>query len=197
VQKASKRGPKPKPNVRDNLLAAGLHLFRHSGFTPTGVQDITDYAKVPKGSFYNHFESKESFGLEVVDAYAKPRDLLRDDSLPPLHRLELDFDRKIERFVAADFAGGCLLGNFGTEMSDKSDLIRERVGSHFKTWNDAITRCIEQAQISGTIKNKAPAEDLARFILNSWEGALIDMKVEKSVKSLNLFKAIVFGSLLK
>lgn len=197
MESAAKRGPRPKPNVRENLVAAGLHLFRYSGYTPTGIQDITDHAKVPKGSFYNHFDSKESFGVEVVDAYAKPRDLLLDNSVPPLRRLEMDFDRKIERFIRNGFTGGCLLGNFGAELSEKSEAIRERVGSHFDKWSHAIAVCVEEAQQDGSIKTGMPAERLARFVLNSWEGALIDMKVEKNDKSLRLFKEMIFGSLLK
>ncbi len=34
------------------------------------VQDITDEAGVPKGSFYNHLDSKEALGAEIVDLYA-------------------------------------------------------------------------------------------------------------------------------
>src|SRR5262249_55006639 len=54
-----------KPSHRDLLLATGLRILHERGFNATSVQDITEAAGVPKGSFYNHFESKEDLGAEV------------------------------------------------------------------------------------------------------------------------------------
>src|SRR5262249_47253914 len=48
-----------KPSHRDLLLDTGLRVLHERGFNATSVQDITEAAGVPKGSFYNHFESKE------------------------------------------------------------------------------------------------------------------------------------------
>jgi AcrR family transcriptional regulator len=40
-------------NVRDNVVRAGLDQFHRVGFNGSSVEDITDLAAVPKGSFYN------------------------------------------------------------------------------------------------------------------------------------------------
>jgi len=58
-----------KSNIRDKLVAAGLELFHTKGYNACGVSDITDAAEVPKGSFYNHFKSKELLALAVLDLY--------------------------------------------------------------------------------------------------------------------------------
>src|SRR5215468_6021797 len=58
-----------KANVREQLLDTGLQVLHERGFNATSVQDITEAAGVPKGSFYNHFESKEDLGAEVVSRY--------------------------------------------------------------------------------------------------------------------------------
>ena len=52
-------------NVREQLLSAGLETLQRRGFNATSVEDITKAAGVPKGSFYNHFESKEAL-LDAV-----------------------------------------------------------------------------------------------------------------------------------
>jgi len=57
----------PRPNVREKIIDAGLKVLIEKGFNGCGVQDITAAAGVPKGSFYNHFESKEALGGEVVE----------------------------------------------------------------------------------------------------------------------------------
>ena len=85
-----------KPNVRDQLLDTGLQLLHERGFNATSVQDITEAAGVPKGSFYNHFESKEDLGAEVVLRYLESSNetqaVLRDPELSPHARLRKYFE---------------------------------------------------------------------------------------------------------
>src|SRR2546428_8288284 len=85
----------PRPSLREQLLSAGLETLRRKGFNATSVQDITDAAGAPKGSFYNHFESKEALAAEAVRTYVeKGRErlaILRESKLSPLRRLKKYF----------------------------------------------------------------------------------------------------------
>ena len=54
----------------EKLLEAGVTLFAEKGFHGTGVKDIVERAGVPKGSFYNYFDSKEAFGAAILRHYA-------------------------------------------------------------------------------------------------------------------------------
>ncbi|WP_342235025.1 TetR/AcrR family transcriptional regulator [Inquilinus sp. OTU3971] len=198
---AARRGPKPKPGTRATLVQAGLGIIHAEGYAATGIQAIVEEAGVPKGSFYNHFASKEAFGAEVIDAYSergqtKLRDILTDPARPPLARLEAYFDDRIDAFRASDHVRGCLMGNFSAEAADHSDLIRERLAGHFAAWTDLIETCIAEAQAEGSVNGRFPAALLAGFVMNSWEGALLRMRVEKSDAPLLAFKKIVFGGLL-
>lgn len=56
---------------RDSLLAVGQELFINSSFNSVGLNDILRRAGIPKGSFYHYFDSKEDFGLQVVELYAQ------------------------------------------------------------------------------------------------------------------------------
>ena len=58
-------------NTRNAILEAGTKLFIERGYNGCSVQDITEAAGVPKGSFYNHFASKEELGSAFVAAYAE------------------------------------------------------------------------------------------------------------------------------
>ena len=85
-----------RPSAREEIVQAGLKCLVEKGFNAVGVQDITDTAGVPKGSFYNHFESKEALGVEIVERYGANqtrREILTDPSVPPLQRLRRHFDR--------------------------------------------------------------------------------------------------------
>jgi TetR/AcrR family transcriptional repressor of nem operon len=198
---AGRRGPKPKPDTRDNLVQMGLRMIHAEGYAATGIQGIVEGAGVPKGSFYNHFTSKEAFGAELIDAYfdrneGKLRAFLGNADVAPLARLEAYFDDRIEAFRAVGFTKGCLLGNFSAEAADHSALLREHLAEQFGAWSQFFENCIAEAQKQGAISEQFPASLLGRFLLNSWEGALLRMRVEKSDAPLIEFKEVVFGKLL-
>lgn len=198
---AVRRGPKPKPDTRDNLIRAGVRMLHDTGYAATGIQDIVNAAKVPKGSFYNHFESKEAFGKEVIDSYfngglVELRALLENSHIPPLERLRSYFEERIRTYRAAGYVRGCLMGNMSLEIADHSSPIRDSLAAHFGTWSELFEACIAEAQKTGAIGNRLPAPLLARFLVNSWEGALLRMRVEKSDLPLKDFTEAAFGSVL-
>jgi TetR/AcrR family transcriptional regulator, transcriptional repressor for nem operon len=197
----AKRGPKPKPDTRNNLLQVGLRMIHADGYVATGIQGIVDGANVPKASFYNHFASKEAFGAEVMDAYfdrneGELRDFLSASDVAPLARLKAYFDERIEAFRAAGFTKGGLLGNFSAETADHSMLLRENLVEHFDAWSRFFENCIAEAQEQGAVSGGISAAVLGRFVLNSWEGAPLRMRAEKSDAPLIEFKQVVFGRLL-
>jgi TetR/AcrR family transcriptional repressor of nem operon len=200
-QPAARRGPKPNTDTRSNLIQVGLKMVHQEGYNATGIQSIVEGAGVPKGSFYNHFTSKEAFGAEVIDAYfdrseANLRAVLCNPDVAPMVRLEAYFDDRIEAFRTLRFTKGCLLGNFSAEAADHSALLRAHLVTQFGAWSHFFESCIAEAQEQGAISNQFPAALLGRFLLNGWEGALLRMRVEKSEAPLMEFKEVVFGKLL-
>ena len=64
------QAPRPaNPETRSRLLERGADLICSRGFNAIGLQEITDAAGVPKGSFYNYFDSKEAFAVEILSEY--------------------------------------------------------------------------------------------------------------------------------
>ncbi|MFT4086710.1 MAG: TetR family transcriptional regulator C-terminal domain-containing protein [Gordonia sp. (in: high G+C Gram-positive bacteria)] len=158
-------------------------------------------ANVPKGSFYNHFDSKEAFGAEVVDAYFESvlgamRAILCDEQTPPVERLRRYSEGRMSRMSAGGYVRGCLLGNLTLETADHSDLIRTRLASHFATWSALMKDCVDQAQREGSITTTLPAATVADFLLDSWEGALLRARAEKSDEPLRRFIDVIFASIL-
>lgn len=198
---AARRGPKPRPGVRDTIIQAGLSTIYADGYAATGIQRIVEVAEVPKGSFYTYFPSKEAFGTDVIDAYferaqVRLETFLNDAELPPRARLEAYFDALIAAFRDTGFLRGCLLGNFSAEAADHSAAIRTHLVQHFKTWSHLFEACIAEGQKAGQIPNRMPAATLADFILNSWEGALLRMRADQSDAPLLAFRSVVFGEVL-
>src|SRR5277367_507978 len=95
-----------RSNVKEQLIQAGLKTLIDKGFNGVGVQEITEQAGVPKGSFYNHFESKEALGAEVVERYgmnSTRRAVLLDKTVPPVERLRTHFAALNDMFIASGF----------------------------------------------------------------------------------------------
>ena len=190
----------PRPSLREQLVTAGLETFHRRGFNGTSVQDITDAAGAPKGSFYNHFESKEALAVEAVRRYRERGRLrmaiLQETKLPPLRRLRKYFEGYVERIVEAEFKSGCLLGNFATEMSSQSQLVRDEVAESFDRWCEEIAKVIGEAQKAGAVSTALPAKSLAEYVIHSWEGAMLRAKVEKDRAPLDLFVKLTFSKIL-
>ena len=188
-----------RPSAREEIVQAGLKCLVEKGFNAVGVQDITDTAGVPKGSFYNHFESKEALGVEIVERYGANqtrREILTDPSVPPLQRLRRHFDRISALFAESHFKRNCILGGFSAELANQSETIRESLRKLYEQWTKDIEATIAEAQAKGEIANKTKASDLAAFLLDSYEGALLRARVERSRKPFDRFMKFAFGQLL-
>src|SRR5580658_1442820 len=181
----------PKPSHRETLLNEGLKVVLSQGYSGASVRDIVRAAGVPQGSFTNHFTSKEAFAQEVLGIYfAMVRNnvekTLRNDSLPPLRRLRAWFDLQIAFLRKADFRSGCLIGNFSIEASDQSELIRRRLTEMFKDITESIVYCLQAGVDAGELSASTDVRELANFLYSSWHGAIMQSKVEQSIKPLEL-----------
>jgi TetR/AcrR family transcriptional repressor of nem operon len=186
-------------NVREQIVEAGLKTLLEKGFNGCGVQDITEAAGVPKGSFYNHFESKEALGAEIVLRYmdANPRrKILADKSIPPLQRLRTYYESMNDLFVESGFLRGCLIGNFSAELSRQSPLVCDSLRTVFARWTRDLETVIAEAQAEGTVPKKFAAGDLAAFLLDAYEGTLLRARVEKSRTAFDRFLLITFTQIL-
>ena len=187
-----------RQSMREEIVDAALDQFHTHGFNAAGVKDITDAAGVPKGSFYNHFESKEALAVVALQRYGSTRRLteLADSSVPAVQRLREHFQFLRKENEARDYTRGCLIGDFGAEISDHSATIRDAVRESLATWGDVLAGAIADGQRDGSIRTGIDPKQTARFVLAAWEGTLISLRAERSSVAFDDFFDVVFGSLL-
>ena len=184
-------------SVRKAIEEAGTKLFTERGFTASSVKDITEAAGVPKGSFYNHFKSKEALAAEIVTEYGKgttDRSVLTNPDVPPLTRLKKHFAALNEYFTRCH--EGCLVGKFMTEVSDDTPQLRENLLGVLSLWRRQISSAIAEGQRQGTIRKDLKADELAGFLIDAYEGAISRTRVEKSPRALKYFVKVVFSSIV-
>lgn len=192
-----------RPSVKHRIVERGTEVLLKQGFSASGVQDITAAAGVPKGSFYNHFDSKEAFGAEVLREFFADleattiQDTLDNPAVPPLRRLQDYFAAIIAKLDRQDYAFGCLIGNMSMELSPLSDVVRIELQRIFARWVIPFRNCVAAGQADGTIRADLPSETLADFLLAAWHGAILRMKIERDRRPLEQFRTVVFDTLLK
>jgi TetR/AcrR family transcriptional repressor of nem operon len=188
-----------RPSKRAEIVEAALDQFHAHGFNATGVKDITDAARVPKGSFYNHFESKEALADVALARYGESRRLaeLADQSVEPLARLRAHFEflrSETERLY--DYKRGCMFGNFGAEIADHSDGLRDTVRESFHAWAQALAGPLAEAKTAGTVRADLDPDKTAKFLLSAWEGTLISARADRDSEAFDVFFDTVFDTIL-
>jgi TetR/AcrR family transcriptional regulator, transcriptional repressor for nem operon len=191
-----------KPSLREDILNAGLKVMFQTGYQGATVRDICTAASAPHGSFTNHFRSKEAFAQEVLDRYfantkSYVKEALEDKSLTPRDRLKRYLDIISGVLEADHWNRGCLIGDFSLETTSQSKLLRQRLEAIFQEWRVPFASCIAEAQSMGEIDSTFDPVDLAEFLLASWEGAILRMKVERGPAALERFKKIAFQTIFK
>lgn len=190
-----------KRQNRERLLDEGVRLLIERGYHGTGLQEILNRVGIPKGSFYNYFPSKEHFGAEVIRHYIEPFIRQLDDWLTrpdcdPLIALRRYFEALVEELRSADYQGGCLLGNLMGEIGDTSEICRQALRQVLHRYRNKIRTALHQAQEQQLVRRDRSAEDLADFIVDYWQGALLRMKIERSDAPLQSFLRQVFDETL-
>jgi len=191
-----------RERTRDLLIEAGKKTFLEKGYNNSGIEAILQAAGVPKGSFYYYFESKEDFGLRVLDQFAACFDeqldqTLGNASVPPLDRLRNYFESVFEKLGSDQCRKGCLVGNLSQEMADHSEAFRARLEEIFESWVDRYAKCLQEAQVAGEIDSELDVRELAEFWLNSWQGAILRAKTMRSTAPLRTFLGVMFGNILQ
>ncbi len=189
-------------NTRERILEVGADIIHQKGFNHTGIQEILSAAHVPKGSFYNYFKNKEDFGLQVIAGFVEyfsslSKRILGDDSLSPLKRIEKLLDAFMDYFKAEGYSRGCPIGNLSQEMADLSPAFREALNGAIDQMVEGYAKTLTEAQIAGEVSKDLDVQEAARFIVSSWHGALIHMKIQKGPEPLLTHKKFALEHLLR
>jgi TetR/AcrR family transcriptional repressor of nem operon len=159
-------------------------VMRQKGYAATTVDDVCAAAGVTKGSFFHHFESKESLGVAAADHFAAmaaglfgqaPYRQLAD----PVERLlgYVDFRIAILRGPICQFS--CLLGTFAQELYETHPAIRAACERHMGEHVAELVRDVEEAKAKYRPGAEWTAEGVGYHVQAVLQGALIFAKVRQ------------------
>jgi len=175
-----------RPSNKEQLIERTLGVWLTQGFQGASVNDLVAAAGVPKGSFYNHFSSKEHFAVEHVHRYMRSLNL---DSLgradgPAVDALRQHFSQHISSRDAARMPPACLLGTFSTGVTESQPELL------------CVASVLARARDACEIDRGHDPGDLAAALVDGFQGAVARARVTSDSRPLDLFLSQTIPTLI-
>lgn len=175
-------------STKQHLIEAGLRMLLERGYNGLGIEALLSATGIPKGSFYHHFQDKEDFALQVVDAYmaqvhAGLDACLQDRERPPLARVRTFFELTQQVYREQGYMG-CLLGGLGQELSGVSEAFRAKIEACFTAIAARMAACLDEARQRHELPEGCDVGQLADLLVNCWEGAALRSRLRRDPASL-------------
>jgi TetR/AcrR family transcriptional repressor of nem operon len=197
----SVKEPVKDQSTRERILEVGAKAIANKSFNSCGLAEILKEARVPKGSFYHYFSSKEDFGVALIERSIEEymemlRPILSDRRRSPLARLRAVFEHSRQECLANGAARQCLIPKLALETAQLSEPVHAAVKCAYDQWRALLARVIREAQTAREVSRTHTPERLADILVMLWEGATIRMQIDRSLQPVDDFLSFVFDSLL-
>ncbi|MGR6079670.1 TetR/AcrR family transcriptional regulator [Achromobacter xylosoxidans] len=184
--------PAAPSDVRQHILDVARPLLLARGYTAVGLAEVLAAAKVPKGSFYHYFASKDAFGVALLEDYFKGYLAYMDGLMAGpgngRERLVRYFHEWRETQGCESPHSRCLVVKLGAEVCDLSDPMRTVLQAGTRAITERIERGIEAGRADGSLPpapgGLAPAI-LAANLYEHWLGASLLAKIMRSRQPLD------------
>jgi len=181
---AKKQRTRDPEKTRQRLVEAGLGLMLRQGFNATSVDQVCAEAGLTKGSFFHHFESKESLGGAVVDFFADYGTTLysaawKDPALDPLDQIHELFNIMTGFTQLPDQACVCMVGMMAQETAAENPAMRERCAGHLTTWTVMMKDRLAAAKKRYPVRTDFDPEHVAWFLNSLWQGSMLIAKTRQ------------------
>ena len=169
-----------------------MEVLTEQGFAATGIDAVLKRVRVPKGSFYHYFDSKEAFVQQVLQRYAayfarKLDRWLLDESVLPLRRLSNFVEDAKAGMARHQFRRGCLVGNLGQEITALPASFRQTLENVLLDWQVRLANCLTEAVHLGQLRQDSDCDALAAYFWIGWEGAVLRAKLVQDAQPLDTF----------
>jgi AcrR family transcriptional regulator len=153
------------------ILSTAL-LVRERGARATSIDDVLAHSGAPRGSVYHHFpggrEQLLREATEFAGSYVAGRIEQALGGGGPLDAVEQLFDEYASILEETEHRAGCPIVAVAVEAPDDGLDLRETAAAVFDRWREIM----RSALVLGGIERRR-ADELALYVISSFEGALI------------------------
>lgn len=176
---------------REDILRAGVQLLMTNGYSGLGIQHVLKTCGIPKGSFYNFFESKDAFVIETIEYYnAIVKNVLetidQNTGLSSYKKIVAFFMSANDSFLVEGYHNTCPMLNTTADAVDNKELMK-LIHDSFDMHKSFIEKWVTTAMSDGQVNKNYTASTLTHMIYDTYHGAILRMKYEQSSASLEQF----------
>ena len=174
-------------DTRRNIVDAAQRIMSGKGFSAVGLNEILNSAKVPKGSFYHYFESKDALGEALLTEYFDDylTDMDRTLNMPgqsAAQRLMNYWRQWAQTQQSFDCQGRCLAVKLGAEVSDLSESMRQALKTGTAEIIGRLAVTIEAGAADGSLEVEGRADEVAQNLYQLWLGASVMAKIVRDAQ---------------
>lgn len=177
---ASGRGP------RERMVFSAAQLLRRGGVGATGMRDVVEHARAPRGSLQHYFPGgKEQLVNEAVQwagRYAARRVARFVAALPeptPSGLFTAMVRQWTDELATAGETSGCPVAAAVVDRAGACESTRKATAAAFATWTGPVAEALTDMGVP-----PARAEALATLMISAVEGALLIARAEGDVRAL-------------
>lgn len=184
--------------TKNSIFVNAERLILEKSFHSVGIQDIQISAGLAKGSFYNHFKSKEDFGVQIIERHVQEMDrslscLAVEDGRVAKVRLIAFIEQKIFFREESATRLSCLTAKLSAEIVTMSEPMRTAIDNGSRYFIDQLSKLIVQGQKDGSFSITLDAKNTGLLIHTLILGTLIQGAVLKSSEPLDMLLRLIEG----
>jgi len=171
---------RPKIYKEEEVLGEALELFWRKGYESTSTEDLLQGMRLNKGSLYHNFGSKKELFVKTMDFFSvrAAQDMRKkiaayDNPIEGIRQFFLGLADSDQ----ATHQKGCFMGNSLAELANVDHDLKQRAKVHLEAMENMFLKVLREAKRAGTLKTKETPENLARYLLNLWNGINITRRI--------------------
>jgi TetR/AcrR family transcriptional repressor of nem operon len=172
-------------STRQAILDTAQLIVGRKGFSAVGLNEILQAADVPKGSFYHYFNSKDAFGVVLLDTYFDHyvqgiEQLFQQPELSGGAKLMRYWQTWVDNQTGCTDAGKCLAVKLGAEVSDLSEPMRLALDRGTARTIALLAQALLQGVEDGSLTVQQPPQRLAQRLYALWLGTSVMSKITRT-----------------
>ena len=182
--------------LEEQILFHGISVIWEKGYENSSIQEIMAASGLPKGSFYNNFESKSDFALKALDLYIKIVIALDRHEEDQKVRLKNLFERYIEYFSSYDFTKECFVSVLALDIYNQDDIYRERLDEAFRKRDQTLIEAFTILRKENRLNSDLEIDELVIMVDAFIRGAMTKAKLLRSSKPFLNFTKFLLEDLI-
>ena len=172
-------------STRQAILDTAQVIVGRKGFSAVGLNEILQAAEVPKGSFYHYFNSKDAFGVVLLDSYFDHyvngmQQLFNQPGLSGFAKLMRYWHSWVDNQTGCTDTGKCLAVKLGAEVSDLSEPMRLALQRGTARTIELLAQALQHGIEDGSLQAQPHPESLARRLYALWLGTSVMSKITRT-----------------